>query len=179
MDKISELMDGELPRRESKRQIVRLERDPQLSERWDTYHLIRDTLRREVDLGPSFTHRVRTCLEQEPLVIAPHARIGYRMARYTLPMAAAAAGVAVVAWLTLAGEAPPGAPPTMAERSAPLALSAPSSVPSAPSAMVRASANGATSDYLVAHQEFSPRTAMQGVASYARTVTAGETNPGR
>jgi hypothetical protein len=39
--------------------------------------------------------------------------------------------------------------------------------------------NGGTSDYLVAHQEFSPRTAMQGVASYARTVTAGEPNPGR
>lgn len=166
MDKISELMDGELPRRESKRQIARLEGDPRLSERWDTYHLIRDTLRREVDLGPTFTRRVRACLEQEPVVVAPHARIGYRMARYTLPMAAAVAGVAVVAWLALTGDAPTDAPPTVAERAAAAAI-------------VRASANGGTSDYLVAHQEFSPRTAMQGVASYARTVTAGEANPGQ
>jgi sigma-E factor negative regulatory protein RseA len=168
MDKISELMDGELPRRESKRQIARLERDPQLSERWDTYHLIRDTLRREVDLGPTFTRRVRACLEHEPVVIAPHARIGYRMRRYTLPMAAAIAGVAVVAWLALT-EAPTGAPPTLAERAP---------APSSP-AMLRAAANGAASDYLAAHQEFSPRTAMQGVASYARTVTAGEATPGQ
>jgi sigma-E factor negative regulatory protein RseA len=167
MDKISELMDGELPRRESKRQIARLEREPQLSERWDTYHLIRDTLRREVDLGPTFTRRVRACLEHEPVVIAPHTRIGYRMARYTLPMAAAVAGVTVVAWLALT-EAPTGAPTTLAERAA------------APApAMLRAAANGAASDYLVAHQEFSPRTAMQGVASYARTVTAGEATPGQ
>jgi sigma-E factor negative regulatory protein RseA len=170
MDKISELMDGELPRRESKRQIVRLERDPQLSERWDTYHLIRDTLRREVDLGATFTRRVRACLEHEPVVIAPHTRIGYRMARYTLPMAAAVAGVTVVAWLALT-EAPTGASTTLAERAAAPAPSAP--------AIMRAAANGGTSDYLVAHQEFSPRTAMQGVASYARTVTAGEATPGQ
>lgn len=175
MDKISELMDGELPRRESKRQITRLESDPQLSERWDTYHLIRDTLRREVDLGPTFTHRVRACLQQEPVVFAPHTRIGYRMVRYTLPMAAAVAGVAVVAWLALTVDAPSGAPQTVAERAgAPTIVRLPVAVQQA-----QLVANGGTSDYLVAHQEFSPRTAMQGVASYARTVTAGEPNPGR
>ncbi len=169
MDKISELMDGELPRRESKRQIARLERDPRLSERWDTYHLIRDTLRREVDLGPTFTRRVRACLEHEPVLIAPHTRIGYRMARYALPMAAAVAGVTVVAWLALT-EAPTGAPSTLAQRGA---------APAPSATVMRASASVAASDYLVAHQEFSPRTAMQGVASYARTVTAGEATPGQ
>jgi len=172
MDKISELMDGELPRRESKRQIARLESEPQLSERWDTYHLIRDTLRREVDLGPTFARRVRACLEREPVVIAPHTRIGYRMVRYTLPMAAAAAGVAVVAWLALPAGAPTDLSQIVVQR-APTAA-----IVRAPVA-VAASANGVASDYLVAHQEFSPRTAMQGVASYARTVTAGEANPGR
>ena len=32
-------------------------------------------------------------------------------------------------------------------------------------------------EYLVAHQEFSPSTAMQDVASYVRTVSADEPNP--
>jgi negative regulator of sigma E activity len=141
-----------------------------LSERWDTYHLIRDTLRREVDLGPTFTRRVRASLQHEPVVIAAHTRIGHRMARYALPMAAAVGGVAVVAWLALT-EAPTGAPSTLAERGAAPVSSAP--------VIARASLNGAASDYLVAHQEFSPRTAMQGVASYARTVTAGEATPGQ
>jgi negative regulator of sigma E activity len=177
MEKISELMDGELPRGESKRQITRLESDPQLSLSWDTYHLIRDALRQEIDLGPGFTRRIHACLEQEPVVIAPHTRMGYRMVRYTLPMAAGAAGVAVVAWLALYGEAPTGASQTLAQRaSAPAMVQAPAAVQQPPLAVP---ANGVITDYLVAHQEFSPRTAMQGVASYARTVSADEAIPGR
>jgi sigma-E factor negative regulatory protein RseA len=36
---------------------------------------------------------------------------------------------------------------------------------------------GAVNDYLTAHQEFSPSTAMQGLAPYVRTVSADESNP--
>jgi negative regulator of sigma E activity len=177
MEKISELMDGELPRSESKRQITRLENDPQLSRGWDTYHLIRDALRQEVDVGPAFTRRMHACLVNEPVVIAPHTRIGYRLSRYTLPMAAGAAGVAVVAWLALSGDGPTSASPPLAQRaSAPAIVQAPVAAQEPQRAV---SADAVVTDYLVAHQEFSPRTAMQGVASYARTVSADEANPGR
>jgi sigma-E factor negative regulatory protein RseA len=40
-------------------------------------------------------------------------------------------------------------------------------------------ANAGVTDYLVAHQEFSPSTAMHGVASYMRTVSADESNGAR
>jgi len=162
MEKISELMDGELPPRESKRQLERLEHDAHLSTGWDTYHLIRDALRREVGLGPEFTHRLRECLQREPTVIAPHTRLSHRVVRYTLPMAAGVAGVAVVAWLALSTQAPGGSQPTQ-----------PGTAVAAPPA------GGAVNDYLLAHQEFSPRTAMQGVASYARTVSADEADYAR
>jgi len=77
-------------------------------------------------------------------------------------MAAAVAGVAIVAWLGLSSPMFSGSSPgngthvataTPAGHSAPVVL------------------RGSVSDYLTAHQEFSPRTAMQGVASYVRTVS--------
>jgi sigma-E factor negative regulatory protein RseA len=177
MHKISELMDGELPPRESKHQIGRLKTDQRLTESWDTYHLIRDTLRREGELGPGFARRVRASLEREPVLIAPHTRVSYRMVRYTLPMAAAVAGVAVVAWLALSGDAPLDTSQTLAQGTPTAAIAVvPASEQQAPLA---ASAGGWTTDYLVAHQEFSPRTAMQGVASYARTVSTDDVNRGR
>jgi negative regulator of sigma E activity len=161
MERISELMDGELPARECKRQIERLEHDTKLSTEWDTYHLIRDALRQEVELRPDFARRVHARIEREPTVIAPHTRLAHRVVRYTLPMAAGVAGVAVVGWLALTAQPPGGAGQMQAK--------APVTVPSA----------AAMSDYMRAHQEFSPRTAMQGVASYVRTVSADETAPAR
>jgi sigma-E factor negative regulatory protein RseA len=161
MDKISELMDGELPLRESKRQIERLEHDAELATGWNTYHLIRDALRQDVELSPEFARRVHECLEREPTVIAPYTRISHRLVRYSLPMAAGVAGVALVAWLALSVQMPGGAPAPQARLQVP---------PAAPAAV---------NDYMLAHQEFSPSTAMQGVASYVRTVSAHEADPAR
>lgn len=168
MDKISELMDGELPPRESKRQIERLEHDAQLGAGWDTYHLIRDALRQDVELGPDFARRMHECLQREPTVLAPHTRLAHRAARYSLPLAASVAGVALVGWLALSVQAP-GGPVQALGGKAPTQAKAPARV--APAAAV--------DDYMVAHQEFSPTTAMQGVASYVRTVSANEADPAR
>jgi len=68
--------------------------------------------------------------------------------RLALSAAASIAGVALVAWLTLFDS--PFAPQTQ---------------------LAATPANGAVNDYLLAHQQFSPNTAMQGVASYVRTVS--------
>jgi sigma-E factor negative regulatory protein RseA len=165
MEKISALMDGELGRWASKAQIQRLEQDAALGEGWDTYHLIGDALRQEATFGRGFTRRVHERLDQEPVVIAPHMRLSHRIARHALPVAAGFGGVAVVTWLALSLQ--PFAPP-----STPVAK--PTPVQPAAVAAVPASAQAATSDYLRAHQEFSPSAAMQGVASYVRTVSMGD-----
>jgi sigma-E factor negative regulatory protein RseA len=168
MEKISQLMDGELSARESRSQIQRLESDPALSDSWETYHLIRDALRNEVDVGPRFARRLHAQLEKEPAIVAPHTRLSARAVRYTLPMAAGLAGVAVVGWLALSNAPTTGAGvQTVAQRAGPAAA------PAAPAASV----DGQVRDYMLAHQEFSPSTAMQGVASYVRTVS--EDTPGQ
>jgi sigma-E factor negative regulatory protein RseA len=165
MDRISALMDGELGRWASKAQIERLERDPALGESWETYHLIGDALRQDAGLGADFTRRLHERLEQEPMVVAPHMQLSHRIARHALPVAAGFGGVAVVTWLALSLQpfAPQRTP--VAE-----ALVAPAAV----AAAVPASAQGAAADYLRAHQEFSPSVAMQGVASYVRTVSTAD-----
>ena len=84
--------------------------------------------------------------------------------RYTLPLAAGVAGVTLVAWLALST---PGsrAMATWPDRSCTWRLQ-----PLPPARLA------AVNDYLTVHQEFSPSTAMQGVASYVRTVSADESN---
>ena len=159
MEKISQLMDGELEERECRAQFRRLGEDVSLVQRWQTYHVIRDVLRDEAAAGPDLVQRVRQRLEKEPTVIAPHTRLVARVARYTVPMAAAVAGVAVVGWLTLSLR--PAIESTAQYTPPPVQSAAPRAV---------ASANGQVNEYLLAHQEYSPSTAIQGVASYIRTV---------
>lgn len=150
MEKISQLMDGELGRRECEAQLKRLKSDQSLLAGWETYHLIGDTLRRESGLAPDFARRLHQRLAQEPTVIAPQTRLSHRLARYTLPLAAGVAGVTLVAWLALSFQQV-GQPASRTLASAEQA--------------------GLMKEYLTVHQEFSPSTAMHGVASYARTVS--------
>jgi len=163
MEKISQLIDGDLGQWETRAQIARLERDPELADCWATYHLIGDALRKEIELGPEFTRKVRAQLELEPAMLAPRLRLMQRAARHALPMAAAVAGVTVVAWLAF--QAPPNSPEIAMGPKAPILAPSP--------------ANGGVADYLVAHQEFSPSTTMHGIASYMRTVSADESNGAR
>jgi sigma-E factor negative regulatory protein RseA len=172
MEKISEMMDGELSPRECRAQIRRLESDSTLTDGWETYHLIRDALRNEVAVGPAFRQRLHEELAKEPTILAPHMRLTSRAVRYTLPMAAGLAGVAVVGWLALSTAEMPGTAQTVAER-------APAAATATVAAARAAPADGPVRDYMLAHQEFSPSTAMQGVASYVRTVSADETSGGQ
>src|SRR5262249_24390667 len=106
-------------------------------------------------------------LEKEPTVIAPHTRGVARVARYTLPMAATVAGVAVVGWLTLSFR-------PQIESTGIITAQAPRTTVQAPPRQVErtiVSANGQMNDYLLAHQEFSPSSELQGLAPYIRTVS--------
>ena len=101
MEKISQLMDGELGRRETKTTIELLESDQALAQSWETYHLIGDSLRREAELPRISPAGCTSASEQEPTLIAPHMRLSHRVVRYTLPLAAGVAGVTLVVWLAL------------------------------------------------------------------------------
>lgn len=175
MEKISALMDGELDAQDSGLQLQRFKDDPKLADGWHTYHLIGDCLRNESEttFSAGFSQRLHAALDKEPTVLAPRPplrRSSSPLVRYTLPMAAAIAGVSVVAWLGLSSHVvnPGAGGGTLAQAPATTAQVAQAPRPDKPVAPVVLQGN--VSDYLTAHQEFSPRTAMQGVASYVRTV---------
>ena len=171
MEKVSALMDGELEGHEAEIQMGRSKTDPTLREAWHTYHLIGDALRGQVGLSADVLARVSSRLADEPTVLAPGKRRKTTApARIALSVAASLCGIAVVGWLAI-NNAFVGTPePTE------LALSgAGASSAQKPVQMVATPANNQVNDYLLAHQEFSPSTAMQGMVSYVRTVSARDT----
>ena len=166
MERISAFMDGEVEDSEVTGQLRRLKDDPGLKAAWGTYHLIGDTLRGEkVRFSGAFNAKLSANLAQEPTVLAPHSRIPLqtRARRFALPVAASLGGVALVAWLAVFNN-----PFSLQNEN--VALKPPAS-PAAPTQLAANPANGEVNDYLLAHQQFSPSTTMQGVASYVRTVS--------
>jgi sigma-E factor negative regulatory protein RseA len=136
--------------------------DRELRETWSVYHLIGDALRGHAGQGlpPSFADR----LAAEPTILAPRrtVRTAPRTAWYALSAVASVAAVAMVGWMALplfepaARVASSGATPTVAAVEV-----KPATVPVA---------QGVT-DYLLAHQRFSPSSVMGGMAPYVRTVS--------
>ena len=150
MERISAFMDGELEDHEATGQLRRLKEDPELRVAWDTYHLIGDAMRGEAGYSSGLAVKISSRLAAEPTVLAPRPVMQSRnVRRLALSAAASVGGVALVAWLVLFNN--PFAPQQTQLAATP--------------------ANGAVNDYLLAHQQFSPNTAMQGVASYVRTVS--------
>lgn len=154
-EQISALVDGELDPSDAGRCLSRVSTDDLMRDTWEAYHLIGDALRG--DLGPGYAAKVVLRIADEPTVLAPrrHRPLAPRLVRAALPVAASAAAVAFVAWMAL---------PQLWQDAPAVAL--------APAAVVPAVAPAAVGigDYLLAHQRFSPSGAMQGVASYVRTV---------
>jgi sigma-E factor negative regulatory protein RseA len=159
-DRISALMDGELDERSAEETLKALGRGEEV-ETWRTYHLIGDAMRETGPLSALFSERMVARIAAEPTIVAP-GRIAAPQPRKWVALSAAAsfAAVALVGWLALAPQQAP----------APLAQ--------APVAKTRAEAKPAlvplpsgTNDYLLAHQGFSPRVSLQGMAPYVRTVS--------
>jgi sigma-E factor negative regulatory protein RseA len=180
-ESISALMDGELHGADTARAVDALRVEGEARDTWRTYHLIGDALRDTPSLSPAFAARVQERLEKEPTVLAPRrlrAEEPAPRAWYALPAAAAAsaAGVAVVAWLAFA---PQQGPVQVATTPVPVAQPQQPAVQSVPAAAVaQVPLPSGTPDYLLAHQGYSPRVSLQGMAPYARSVSA-ETSQGR
>ncbi len=110
--KLSLLMDDELPSDEAIALLERLQREPELQDKWYQYHLIRQVMRqaRGAQVSAAFLEQVQAALATEPVLSAtasdpaesfptPPSRPFWHNPWLTLP-AALAAGilVAVLAW---------------------------------------------------------------------------------
>lgn len=175
MEQISAMMDGELDEAQMARQLTRMRAEPGLRDCWITFHVIGDALRGKQPLSDAFARQVFEKLESEPTVVAPRRRVAKRTRTYVLSAAASLSAVAVVGWLALFNNplvpqtqiatAPPQAAPGVTTASSPQISNVPS--------------DGTMSEYLIAHQEYSPSTAIQGLAPYIRTVSGAQPAAGR
>ena len=165
MDKISALIDGELDEHEANRQLSMVMRQDEFRERWDMFHLIGDTLRDECRLSPRFSQRIADRLALEPTVLAPRRRAAGRVAAYALSAAASLSAVAVVAWVAFSDN-PLSTPQEIAKIQAPAVVAV-----TATPQLAGINGQGNMNEYLLAHQGFSPSTAIQGVVPYIRTVS--------
>jgi len=169
--RISALMDSELDAGEIGGPLRALGEDTDAREAWRVYHLISDALQGGKLLGSDCLRRVSERLAGEPALIGPlPADVApARRPRWFMPSALAAslAAVALVGWMAYAPQ----------EKRSPLQPEV--AVAPQPSPVARAEAPArqplteATRDYLIAHQAFSPRASLQGVATYVRPVSAG------
>lgn len=171
--KISMLMDGELGEREFDEALAALGQKGEARRAWGTYHLIRDALHGEDVLAADLADRIAVRLAREPtdLALRRTTQIPVRGRWMALSAAASVAAVALVGWLAFAPHPVPDAGPVAA------ATSVSPQTPAIPTALakaqvpVRVPLPSATDDYLLAHQGYSPRLSLQGVAPYIRTVS--------
>lgn len=172
-EKISQLMDGELAGDDVAGVFAALKSDREAIEAWRTYHLISDSLRDTRLVSRGFTERVAARLAVEPTVLAPARWTRLARARLRLAAGAVAVVAAAVALLFVGS-----AVPVLWERGSEMqAVQAPKPAPVAavrpqPQDAVKEPARAAlpegARDYLLAHQGYAPRYALQG---YARTVS--------
>jgi len=152
-EQISQLMDGEVDDAAAQRFFGALQ-DSEAQREWHAYHLIGDVLRDTSSVSDGFMGRFSASLAEEPTVLAPH-RLPKRSPRtIALSAAASVTAVGLVVWAVLqtgAVHAPTGM--TMA-KAAPVEL-----------------ASADVNPYLLAHQEYSPSVATQGMTPYIRTVS--------
>ena len=159
MQKISELVDGELEGHEAAGAYGALQPGSDAQEAWRRYHLISDAMRDTRLLSAGFAERVSARLAEEPTVLAPAVRMpALGLSRPGLPRyAAMAAGLAGVAFVGFVALQQPDQP-------APQVAQAPKvETP----AVAVAEPTPAQKDYMLAHQGYSPRNLLVRVSAKA------------
>jgi sigma-E factor negative regulatory protein RseA len=171
MEKISALMDGELEGQEATSALGEVFGQAAGRADWERYHLISDALRSEYLLSKSFSEKVSRRLEAEPTVLAPRRQslLPQRVQKTALSLAASVSAIAVVAWLAFSNNPiePGGGAGQLALKDEKPPIAAVTAGPARPQL---AAMEGSVGAYLLAHQEYSPTTQIQGVASYVRTL---------
>jgi len=175
MEKISALIDGELEEREARQQFGRLKQDEELAQCWAAFHLIGDAMRGENPLSQGFGERLTERLAREPTVLAPRRIAARRLVAYALSAAASLSAVALVGWMALFNN--PLAP--QPDRAQAPNTTTPAEVPAPSATLASVPSEGRMNEYLIAHQEFSPSTEIQGLAPYIRGVSSTRQDKGR
>ena len=158
-EQISRLMDGEVDATEMDAVCTTLRRDDAMAT-WNLYHTIGDALRGETAATRNLAAAVSRTLAAEPTVVAPRAQPLSRPASWAFAAAASLAAVTVVGWTAYSMvDATPAAFAKMRE------AGTMSAAQMRPTAVLPA-------DYLLAHQEYAPANALQGVGPYLRDVAA-------
>ncbi len=167
---ISALMDGELGQDAAKTALAMLKQHKELQDAWLDYHLIGDAMRQATVISYGFSERLKEKLALEPVILAPRRPLLIKTRVAALSIAASLAAVAMVAWVILQNNTDKAKENIVATPQSNAAAML-ASLPKYP-------INSNVNEYLLAHQEFSPSTTIQGVAPYIRTVSDGgeETN---
>jgi len=163
-ERISALMDGELEGRAADEAFELLRREGEAADSWRLYHLMSDAMQGQRQLvSPRFVEHVAARLATEPAVLAAGALPGRTpFQRLALVAAASLAAVALVGWLAFAPQ-PQSQPPLAQAQPPALTVSLPD----------------AANDYLLAHQGFSPRVSLLGMAPYVRSVAEHPDEPAK
>ena len=157
-EEVSQLVDGELDADRVERVCYGL-RAPMAVETWVCYHVIGDALRGQAAPIAGFAARFSEKLAAEPTVLAP-SRPRPAPAAVALAVAATLTAVGVVGWIAMTTmPAPTGQIATAQQASAVRPADARRPV---------------VNEYLLAHQEYSPATAIAGVRPYLRAVAADD-----
>lgn len=171
--KISELLDDELPESDSPGVLRGIVEDRELRGVWERYHLIRSAMRRELGIvvSPMIADRITAVIESENVVpirrrfsgiITP--RLGKLVAG--LAIAASVATVAIVSLQPAKNEVQARRVADHQVASASLA----SAVPAPVAPTERAAYQDALNAFLVEHGEVTPVAGMNGMMSYVRVV---------
>lgn len=155
-EQLSRLMDDDLPAPEVD-SVLGACRSREALATWSCYHVIGDSLRGARDFRPGLDARIAQALASEPTVLAPRRIERVPALPWAFAAAATVAAVAVVGWTGYSLSGTPGTAVARARDAVTLT-----------SAQVRPQA--LPQDYLLAHQEYSPATALQGVQPYLRAV---------
>ena len=156
-EEISRLMDGEQDDAQADITCAQL-KDPDGMATWVCYHVIGDAMRGTGELTPGFSRRFAARLAAEPTVLAPRAQPARPLA-YAWAAAAGVAAVALVGWVAFG---------TLQTEPAAIAKANDAGAIRPPQVVART----VPADYLLAHQEYSPTTPIQGVGPYLRSVAA-------
>jgi sigma-E factor negative regulatory protein RseA len=151
---ISLFVDGELDQESIDMILKKIKNDEELQHKWFAYHLIGDTLRETHHVSPEFCQRFSALLAKEPIHISPRRRF----TNIKVISASIAASVAAIAMVTTVMLNIYKVDSVTALWSKPAEIKL-VNVPN-------------DQEYLMAHQEFSSSTVVQGVAPYARTVSS-------
>ena len=166
---ISALMDGQLAEHERAAPLAALGENGAAYDAWRSYHLISDALHGHGLLGSDCRARIVARLANEPVLIGvlPSDIVAPERARWFVPSAVAAsvAAVALVGWMAFAPQPGPG-PAIASKVSQPALAIAP--VPAEPKKLPLSKA---ARDYVAAHQAYSPRNVLQGMAPYIHSVS--------